>query len=271
MGKHLQSAFAEIDPGGFARLLGQSADAHEMLLMLDGIFDGMECSIVAHLAPDSAERLLSTATDIQLSEWIETASIDDGRRLLGRLGRERAARVISSIGNRSRRRDLRRLSGYPPGSIGELAQFGTVTVSQNDSPDEVESAIGLAGGSSGCPVIVTRRDGGVLGMLDVWRFVQNRNSNLPASELTIPVEPLHAGTPVESARLPAEWNQLTCLPVVDHQGRPIGFITRTALERAGGSKGQGSTFLGSVVELVRRFWLFLSLATVWILDRRLER
>ncbi|NNK98412.1 MAG: CBS domain-containing protein, partial [Xanthomonadales bacterium] len=249
-------------------LLEQTADMHEVL---NTIPVGLECHVVASLGPETAERLLGTVADSVLTEWLETASIDAGRRLLCRLGQERAGRIVSAIKNRGRRRDLRRVAGYPPNSIGALAQLSLVTICEHDTPDEIASVIERAGGPPDAPVIVTRQDGSVRGALDLMRFIQNRNGRVPASEMCVATEVLHAGTAVESARFPANWSQLTSLPVVDHSGRPIGYVTRTTLERARRSRSEGSLVLEAAVELVRFYWVFLSQATRWMLSRGSEK
>jgi Mg/Co/Ni transporter MgtE len=268
MGKRLQSAFAETDPEGFSRFLGQSADTDEILATIPR---GMECHVVTNLAPEAADRLLGAVTDSVLTDWLETAEIDEARRLLGRLGHVRASRVVSAMDNRSRRRDLRRLAGYPSNSVGALAQLTVVTVPEHATAEEIASTIEQAGGAPDAPVIVTRQDGSVRGVLDLMRFLQNRNGRVLASGLCIPTDVLHVGLPVESVRLPAHWNQLTSLPVIDHSGRPIGYVTRAALERARSPRSHGSLIVEAAIEVVRLYWVFLCQATKWVLSRRPER
>lgn len=270
MGKQLQAVLASSDPDRFARLLSESDDAAAVLSRMNDIPGEHACDIFVRLSPEAAERLLGSADDATLTAWLEAGTADDGRRLVTRLTPDRAAAVVSAMGHRGKRQALRRLSGYPPGTVGDLAQSRLILVSRDDALEQIDARIRAAGESSDCPIIVTRRDGSVLGVLDLMRYVRGSDSLLTAAELCIRTEPLHAGSSVHSLRLPENWSRLTQLPVVDAAGKPIGFVSRTALEAVRIEHSEASLFTRSLVELARHYWSFLIYLTASLLDRRTE-
>lgn len=268
MGRHLQRALAQTDPVHFARVLGESENAAEMLSGINEVPSGLECDVVARLAPEAAERLLGAVDDRTISRWLQDGSTDAGRRLLSRLQPDRANGVVAAIGDRSKRRDLRRLSGYPPGSVGELTETRLVLVEEDKTAQEVAALIRAEGGSGEFPVLVTRADGSVMGVLDPIRVILEQDSTSTASRMCIRVEPLHAGSPTDAIRMPDDWSRLTYLPVVDSSRKPIGFVSRRALESVRADRSDASLFLISIVYLARQYWSFLFYATSWILGRR---
>lgn len=268
MGKQLQAVLANSDPERFAFLLSASQDADDMRSSMNEIPPESACDVAARLTPEAARRLLGVTDDATLTGWLEAAATDDARRLVTRLDPERASAVVSAMNHRSKRRALRRLSGYPPGTVGDLAQTRLILVKSDDALEQVDARIQAAGETSDCPVIVTRNDGSVLGVLDLMRYLRGRDQHLTAAETCIAVEPLHAGSSVEALRLPVNWSRLTELPVVDASGKPIGFVSRLALEGARIDRNEASLFSRSLVELARQYWSFLIYTTAWLLERK---
>lgn len=268
MGKHLQTALAETDPDGFASLIGSTIDEGEALTSLDGIPAGAACSVVARLAPATAERLLAAAGDERVTNWLKVGSVDDGRSLLTRLPPEKLDRLVNSIEDRARRRVLRRLAGYPPGSVGALARTRVLVVPADIATREIGERIRSAGAEDDSPVVVTRRDGSLLGVLDLMRFLREHDPGQTAADLCLPVEAVHAGAPVEGLQLPDDWGRLTALPVIDASGNPIGFVSRSALERARAGRSTSAWIIDAFIELTRQYLDFLAFTTSRILGRR---
>jgi CBS domain-containing protein len=268
MGRHLQTALAATDPDGFAKLLGANDDPHEALTSLAGIPADAAGAVVARLGPAAAERLLTAADDARVTTWLGKSSTDDGIRILARLPAERVDRLVNAIDDHARRRALRRLAAYPAGSVGALARTRAVIIREDVSVEDIGERIRSAGVTDDSPVLVTRHDGSLLGVLDLMRFLQVSDKGRTAADLCLPAEALHAGSPVDSLRLPDDWGRLTSLPVVDAAGRPVGFVSRSTLERSRSERGGGTGIVDAFIELARHYLDFLAWATARLLDRR---
>lgn len=271
MGKRLVGAFAAEDPARFAQILGKSTDLAESISILKEVPDGLESDIVARLSPEAADRLLHELPDQVVIEWLGACPMDAGRRMLSRVGRERAARLVAGIGNRARRRELRRLIAYPPGSIGELLEVNVMAVPADAPAADIHAEIRRFDGSSEAPVVIVDDAGTVTGVLDLVRFMQHGDAGGRAADFRIPVKPLFADALLESFREQREWLRLTSLPVADFEGRLIGYVPRSVLEPAIRSTDEGRLFIETGVQVSKRFFEFMAYMLVLILDRRPDR
>jgi Mg/Co/Ni transporter MgtE len=242
-----------------------------MMAILAEMPEGMECDLVSRLAPVASARLLNDLPDPVLGSWLETGSLDSGYRLLARISKERAARVIAVVSNRSKRQALKRFAGYPADSIGALVQTQFVTIKENTPAADIGKMIQLQPGAPESPIFVERSDGKLKGVLDLTRLVRNQDAAAIADDFCIPVRPVYPDSLSSSLENPAEWTGFTSLPVVDHEGRPIGHITRAALENARSPGGDNDPLLGSVAELSKRFWEVSAALLVFIFGGRAER
>lgn len=268
MGKHLRRAYASGNPDQFAELLGKAESPDEVLSIVNDIPIELTSNVVARLTPDAATRLLSGLGDPILITWLDAGPTDTGRRLLSRFSRERADRLISGIKDASKRRGLRRLATYPSGSIGELVQIRVASVREEAIAADIQEAIQRFEGPLEGPVVVRKVDGTTAGVLNLKQFLQNRDSGATAADFCDPIKPVFAHLPVESLKQSIEWSQMASLPVVDHEQRLVGYITRQAVENATATDREASYVLESAIELSKRFWEFLAYVMVLILDRR---
>jgi Mg/Co/Ni transporter MgtE len=271
MSKHLLSAFAADDPGLFAQLLGASDDVAEAIAVLSDIPDGLEGEVVARLTPEAADRLLNELPDPVVIGWLGTCTASTGRRLLSRINRERADRLVAGISNRSIRRNLRHMADYPPGSIGEHVQTGVIAVKESARVGDIGDAIKQWKGDPESPVVILREDSTVAGVLDLMAFLKNHDQGAVAADFLVPIKPVYAEAAQSSLHDRAEWARLTILPVVDHDGQSVGYISRSTFERAHGTVGEGSLLLETGVELSKQFFEFMVYVLVLLFDRRVQR
>lgn len=271
MSKHLLRAFAADDPALFAQLLGAADDPAEAIAVLSDIPDGLEGEVVARLTPEAADRLLNELPDPVVIGWLGACTTSTGRRLLSRIDRERATRLIAGISNRSKRRSLRHMVDYPPGSIGELVQTGVITVKESSRVGDIGDEIQQWKGDPESPVVILRDNGTVAGVLDLMGFLKNRDQRAVAADFLIPIKPVYAEAAQASLHDRSEWDRLTILPVVDHDGQSVGYVSRSTFERAHGSIGEGSLLLETGVELSKRFFEFMVYVLVMIFDRKVQR
>ena len=274
MGKRLLNSFAEEDPEHLAGMLERSGDIDETLAIVTEIDTALVSNVVARLSPDMSHRLLQKIPDTAVIEWLDTGSDDAGRRLLSKIDPARAARLIEGIGDRSRRRALRRLSSYSAGTIGQLTQVPVMVIGEKTPASDISTALQRGQANAGEPVAIERQDGKVLGVLDFAKFARNTSDRATAADFCLPVEPVLADAPLPSLSSLARsegWAKQTSLPVVDHRHRLIGYVTRAALEEASASEREEGLFLASTIELVRQYWAFMVYMTTLILGRRLKQ
>lgn len=271
MGKHLHRAFASKDPERFAGLLEKSENTLDALDILRDIPDGLECLVVNRLAPEAALQLLGSVSDSTLTEWLEAAAAEDSSCLLTKVKAERASNLISGVQSRSKRRNIRRLLAYPEDSIGRLLQLDMILVNKSDTVAEIDARIKGHKGPLDGPIVVLRGNGEVTGVLDPVRFLQNRSEAGTASDFCIPVSPVFADSQATSLRLSARWAGQKSLPVVDHRGQAIGYISREVLENSLEPNEEHSPLVYTLVELSRLYWLVLLQAMMLLIDRGRNR
>jgi len=271
MSKHLLSAFATREPERFAELLGKSEDVQSTLAILTDIPDGMECDVVSRLTPEAAGRLLNGLTDNVLVSWLESASLDTSRGLLSKINSERASRLIAGVGNASKRRRMRRLAGYPAGSIGELVQTQMILIKENTPADKIAGEIRRQAAASAGPVLIERSDGTFKGTLDLARLIQNTNDAAIAADFCTAVKPVYPESLQSALWNSLDWKEETSLPVIDNKGHPIGYISRTVLDKAARPQTVEDPLMASVIELSKRFWEVTAALLVVIFGRRAER
>lgn len=271
MSKRLLQAFAVEDPDRFAHLLGATHDVEEAVEILNDIPDGAEAGVLSLLGPAASERLLGALSDDMLAAWLATCPTDAGRRLLARVGQERASRLIARIENSSKRRGLRRIAAYPDDSIGAKMHLGVLTISETATVSEVERVFQEQLSGPECPAVIIRADGRVAGVLDLVAFVRNRDDEACAGEFCTRVPPVYADSPLSSLLTQEEWRHLGGLPVVDLEGKLVGYVTRADLESAARTFRPANVFLESGAELSARFLQFLAYMMVLIISRREDR
>ncbi len=270
MGKRLLSAFALDEPERFAQLLGNSHDVEEAVEILEGIPDGSEADVLAHLKPEAAERLLNSLPLEMLANWLSTCPSDSGRRLLNRLGTERAHKLIDKIKDPARRRGLRRMATWPAGTIGSQMHDSLLVIPETATAEEVsERYRDLQGERVGLAIILNDKER-VVGVLDMSAIVANADPAAHAEEFCLQVRPVYAESPLESLLDPEVWQGRHRLPVVDFQDRLVGYISRSDVAASLGLSSPGSLFVESAVELSSRYMQFLAFVLTMIVSRRKE-
>jgi Mg/Co/Ni transporter MgtE len=268
MARTLLQAFASEDPDRFAALLGSAQGNDEVLAVLGDIAIEYRADVISRLALETADRVLKNVDDTMLVEWLAAGTMDASRRMLLRVESKRAQRLIDGISDRTKRRGLRRLSSYPSGTIGELVQIHSISIKADATIDDINTLIHRHSGALEGPIAIERHDGTLMGVLDLTKFVQNRNASANAADFCIRVAPVYADSPLPSLQKSPAWNHSVTIPVVEHEQRLIGYISRSTYEQAICSKGEGTMFFEAIVEITNQFWAFLTQILVLLLDRR---
>ena len=271
MGKRLVGAFAVDDPERFAQLLGAAQEIEETIDILNRIPDGCEAEVLAHLNPGVADRLLSGFPEGLLAAWLSTCPPEAGRRLLSRMGRTRAMALIEKVEDPGRRRWLRRIASWPPGTIGATMHGNSLAIAESRTAAEVEEIFRERQDHRGGYAFVVNAEERVVGVLDLAAIVANEDKAALAAEFCVPLNAVHAESPLESLLESDAWQRRNTLPVVDFQDRLVGYISQSDVAAVLGMSSPGSLFLESAVELSARYMQFLAYSLTFFISRRSDR
>lgn len=223
----LTSEFARKHPDAFAKVLGRGEPA-EISRVLKTLPSTSATAIIARL-PTSRVTALLAAGKHPDAKWLSDAPLDDTLMLLSRIPRENCLTLINSLGNSKRRHELLRFLKYPAHSLGALVSAIPVRISADLSAgDALAELRGLDSGDPGLLTVV-RRDGRYLGTLDLWSLLMRDPLQGQVRDYTVSTPALYPETSILSARDDADWNNNNCLPVIDHEGRLLGAVTRASV------------------------------------------
>lgn len=271
MSGRLVRGLAERDPARFAQLLEAANDPAAAAVALGELPGGVACGVATRLPLATGSGILARIPDVTLGRWLGEAPTDSAARLLARIPAERRGPLIAGLESRRRRFALERLLGYPPGSVGALLQTDLVTVP--DSFDSYAIALELQRHSAAAdaPVIVVTEQGAVAGVVDLKRVLGDSDGTRSVKDCFIPVTPLVADMPVSAAVDRRDWMIHSSLPLVDYQGRLLGYVTRAAVFAAHAPGAAALSPLGTVTELALRFIEVLTQLSIMLFGGRSGR
>ena len=186
----------------------------------------LEADIFEELDEEHQLEFLRERSDGQVAAVLARMEADDAADLLMELDQERRLPVLERLPP-ARRIKVKRLLGYNPQTAGGIMNPDFVTVRERST---VEQALELVRRSDTPPertqhVVVVDEEGRLAGPVAVAALVKGPGHQ-PVGSLADPNSPSVApDTDVpEVARLMTDYN-LTAMPVVDGEGRPIGVLT----------------------------------------------
>ncbi|HUH81239.1 MAG TPA: CBS domain-containing protein [Solirubrobacteraceae bacterium] len=186
----------------------------------------LEADIFEELDEEHQLEFLRERSDGQVAAVLARMEADDAADLLMELDQERRLPVLERLPP-ARRIKVKRLLGYNPQTAGGIMNPDFVTVRERST---VEQALELVRRSDTPPertqhVVVVDEEGRLAGPVAVAALVKGPGHQ-PVGSLADPNSPSVAPeTDVpEVARLMTDYN-LTAMPVVDGEGRPIGVLT----------------------------------------------
>jgi len=186
----------------------------------------LEADIFEELDEEHQIEFLRERSDEQVAAVLGRMESDDAADLLMELDQDRRLPVLERLPP-ARRIKVKRLLGYNPQTAGGIMNPDFVSVRERST---VEQALELVRRSDTAPertqnVVVVDEEGRLAGPVSVAALVK-ASAHEPVGTLAEPNSPSVAPeTDVpEVARLMTDYN-LTALPVVDGDGRPIGVLT----------------------------------------------
>lgn len=256
--------FARSDPDAFARILARG-DIDEINSVLQRLSATVAASVVSRLPVPLIEGLLDCNEDA-VKTWLCDTPIDTAIALLSQIPREISLALVNSLGDRVRRRRFLQYLHYPAHSVGALVTDVPLEFQAEMPAKAALVELRKLGGEDPGPVVVVLADASYLGLLDKWKLLTNHPVTGPIRNYVLVAPPLHAETPVASAISDPSWHEHNWLPVVDHERRILGGVSRARLFGAMGhgasehARGSLFTLLLSEIpyvagQLVSRAWV----------------
>ena len=226
----LNADFARKYPDKFARLLGRG-DGNEIAQVLEKLPRPIAASVVARL-PASRIDILLGAGESDAAEWLADAPFNDAIALLSRIPRERSLALVNSLKNRERRRRLLQYLKYPAHSVGALVTDTPVRVGSDTLVEDVLAELRTFDRDEPRPVVVAAPDGTYFGMLDPWRLLTGERPHGTVAEFVAKVPAIHPETSLAAAAKDPGWSDHNWLPVIDHERRVLGGVSRSSVVAA---------------------------------------
>lgn len=252
----LNADFARQDPDTFAAVLGRG-ETQEIIVVLSGLPPGLAGSIVSRLPASRIGVLWAAGQDSQ-ERWLAEAPFNDAKALLSRIPREQCLALVNSLKGRDRRRNLLQYLKYPAHSVGALVSDVPLRITAETPAADVLAELRTLPPDDPGPLVVVQADGNYLGQLDLWKLVTGNPPAGPIRDYTSPTPTLHPETSLASAAEDQNWQVHNWLPVVDHEQRILGSVSRASVFRTAGHhvdrRRPGQDFITVLVaDVVRLF------------------
>lgn len=245
----LNAEFARKYPDKFARILGRG-EADDITRVLDKLPLPTAASVVSRLPATRIHALLVSGKH-RLDRWLTEASLQDAVALLSRLPREQCLTLVNSLKNRERRKRLLQYLKYPAHSVGALVTDLPVRVTTDTPTDEFLAELRSLKVARPRPIVVVHPDGRYCGMLDLWQLLTRDPAVGQIEDYTSPAPAIYPETSLASSVQDPNWHDHSWLPVVDHQQRILGGISRGSVFKAAARHvkqgGAGSDLLSILV------------------------
>jgi Mg/Co/Ni transporter MgtE len=228
----LNAQFARKSPAQFARIIG-AREIDEIRTVLDALPAELQASIGARLPARKIQAMLDTAqTDV--ASWISAGRFEDAVTLLSRVGREKRLALVNGIRNEQRKRRLLRSLQYPNHSVGALVQDVNIHILAEARAADVAQEIRALGESDPGALVVTDAADRYVGMLDAWKLLSAAQPDGSIRSYLDAVSAVHPEMPISAVAASPDWHTSTWLPVVDHDQRVLGAVSRERLFAAAG-------------------------------------
>ena len=165
---------------------------------------------------------------------------------LSQIPREVSLALVNSLDDRVRRRRFLQYLHYPAHSIGALVTDVPLKFRSDVPAEEALEELRKLGGENPAPAVVVLADSSYCGLLDIWKLLTSTPVKEFVHDYVLAASPLHAETPVASAISDPSWHEHNWLPVIDHERRILGGVTRArifgAIERRASENARSSLF-----------------------------
>jgi len=258
----LTLAYATRYPEKFAAEIAAAPEAERLDVLL-GLTAAAAGRVTARL-PAAVFRKICSEQQDQLVTWLNASSFDDAVALLVRLPRTEQRNLVDLITDRSTRRRLRQFLNFPSHSVGALAVELPMRVLAETPLRDLLVELTDLGARRELAIVLTDADGLYAGVLDIWRLALTDKVSGTAADCSRRIESIQPEMSVQNARNLRQWHRHAWLPVVDHEQRVLGVVTREQI------MGTSET-IHSDTEIIRESIGILCLRYFEVLAELLER
>lgn len=244
----LTAEFARKYPDKFSRILGRGK-AEDVSRVLDKLPLPVAASIISRLPVAQIIALLASGKH-KPDRWLTDAPLQDSITLLSRLPREQCLTLVNSLKHRERRRRLLQYLKYPAHSVGALVTDLPVRVTADTPAEELLAEIRSLKSKRQRPIVVVHPDGRYFGILDTWLLLTRDPAVGLIEDYVKPAPAIFPETSLASSALDAGWHAHSWLPVVDHQQRILGCVTRAGVIDAAAKHARRSSSGGDLLSIL---------------------
>ena len=237
--------FAARHPDSFARILGRGA-FDECEAVIESLPADRKAAIVARLPAARIRQLLDSERHVT-TDWLTDAPFDDAATLLSRISREKRLALVNSLGDRDRQRQLLRHLQYPAHTVGALVVDIPLRLSAESLAKDVVDDLRELGTDAEGPVVIVDAEGHYIGVLDRLQLLLRSPPTGQVDDYRVAVKAIRPETPVSAVAMIDAWHTRSWLPVVDHQNRVLGAVSREKVLRAVGSHPGSPTGGGDIL------------------------
>lgn len=260
----LNADFARKHPDAFANVLVRGEEA-EINTILNRLPPAVAVMVASRLPMSRMSELLRDHEDA-VASWLADAPVNDAITLLGRIPRERCLALVNSLADRERRRRFLQYLQYPSHSVGALVTDVPLKFAADTPAEKVLADLREIDTDTTGPAVVILSEGRYLGLLDIWKLYAGEAVSGPIRNYLTAAPPLYAETPVASAIADPGWYSYNWLPVIDHEERVLGGVSRARLFSATQRRSSGRRRSAGVFEPLSKDMLYVSgklLGRVW--------
>jgi Mg/Co/Ni transporter MgtE len=216
---------ARLHPAQIADLVeAASHDEGEEILKAVGQDKELEADVFEELDDEHQVEFLRERSDQEVAAVLARMASDDAADLLLEIEQDRRIPVLNLLPP-AKQRKIRGLLGYNPSTAGGLMNPDFVSVHEGSAVSDALEAVRRSELESSqlLSLCVVDNDGRLAGTVSLARLVR-ASDEAALSSLIDPAPVVSAETDLpEVARLMADFN-LTAMPVVDGDNRPIGVV-----------------------------------------------
>ncbi|GAB3285616.1 magnesium transporter MgtE N-terminal domain-containing protein [Parahaliea aestuarii] len=199
---------------------------------------GTAAALASHLPSWQLTGLMETLPPAQVAALLADASADEAVALAAHLHESRYETVLQAAPEEERG-TLYQLLQFPSHTLAALVSSDFIRVADDTLCQEFCEELSGSTDTRAQPVLVVGPQGHYRGLLNLRAAFARKNRGRTVGQVVDNVEPLSGLTDAATALGSRQWADHADLPVVDHQQRVLGVISRAALERVAGETRPG--------------------------------
>lgn len=241
----------------------------EGLALLQALDEGRSAEVLVELPTETARRFVAALPDETVAHYLDVLPMDDALDLREELPAERFEALLEVIPNEDAQ-EIRRLMNYPEDSAGQLMTEKFVSMSPNQTVEDILARIRTAPEGeyeTVNDIYVLDGDRHLIGIFSLRQAIRADLNQMAKEIMVADVVTCSSHDPAEDVARQIARYGFYAMPVLDHRGRMLGIFTvDDAQEVLSDADTEDVLKLGGVTGDVEAY---LSLGTVQLVKRRL--